>query len=318
MSTAVWPPIAPDQLERELELSRQREVQWLLTSLQDTLKSLKEGLEECAALLAPSDENASTLVLSTHRSEALKGFVTRIGTRVVKGSITLRLPSLPQPKDRPHNLFTISQAPQAPSLVLAQITTARNAIASCLDVVDVSTYTGDPANANFISGQLQLLDENLQEARNALKGDPGPLAAPTTTAGGSSNNINMPWFDNSAEEASFEPPLPGTLAVTTSIADAALRLEVRTLERVHSSSHHKISFRDQLAVALGGARTPTHDEANETFVFRGQEVKVKEKVRVESQDPALMAAMAKLGALERTLGLGRRALGVVMGMEGED
>jgi len=103
-----------------------------------------------------------------------------------------------------------------------------------------------------------------------------------------------------------------------SIADAALRLEVRTLERVHSSSHHKISFRDQLAVALGGARTPTHDEANETFVFRGQEVKVKEKVRVESQDPALMAAMAKLGALERTLGLGRRALGVVMGMEGED
>jgi hypothetical protein len=44
---------------------------------------------------------------------------------------------------------------------------------------------------------------------------------------------------------------------------------------------------------------------------------VKEKVRVESQDPSLISAMAKLAALEHTVELGRRALHVVMGKEFE-
>lgn len=60
------------------------EVQWLLQSLQSTLQSLKAGLEECAALLAPT-EPGSTLVMSSHKSETVKGVLTRVGTRVVKG-----------------------------------------------------------------------------------------------------------------------------------------------------------------------------------------------------------------------------------------
>jgi hypothetical protein len=61
-----------------------RELEWLLVQLRDTLQSLKAGIEECAALLAPS-ESGSTLVLSSLRSESLKGLVTRVGTRIVKG-----------------------------------------------------------------------------------------------------------------------------------------------------------------------------------------------------------------------------------------
>lgn len=61
-----------------------RELEWLLVQLRETLQSLKAGFEECAALLAPS-ENGSTLVLSSLRSESLKGLVTRVGTRIVKG-----------------------------------------------------------------------------------------------------------------------------------------------------------------------------------------------------------------------------------------
>jgi hypothetical protein len=56
------------------------------------------------------------------------------------------------------------------------------------------------------------------------------------------------------------------------------------------------------------------------FTYRNTDVKVKEKVRVESQDPSLISAMAKLAALEHTVELGRRALHVVMGkeIEGDD
>jgi hypothetical protein len=55
-----------------------------LETLQDTLASLKSGLQECVALLAP-EEPGSTLALSSLRSESVKGFVTRVGTRIVKG-----------------------------------------------------------------------------------------------------------------------------------------------------------------------------------------------------------------------------------------
>jgi hypothetical protein len=72
------------------------ELAWLLVQLKETLQSLKAGLEECAALLAPS-ENGSTLVLTSVRSESLKGLVTRVGTRIVKGvggpGDCIRLPS---------------------------------------------------------------------------------------------------------------------------------------------------------------------------------------------------------------------------------
>lgn len=84
MSTSIWPPIAPAQFHKEEQASTARELEWLLESLQETLASLKSGLEECIALLAPQ-EPGSTLVVSSPRSDSLKGFVTRIGTRIVRG-----------------------------------------------------------------------------------------------------------------------------------------------------------------------------------------------------------------------------------------
>ena len=100
------------------------------------------------------------------------------------------------------------------------------------------------------------------------------------------------------------------------VFDAALALEVRTLEvQNQEETHSGWGIRNTLAVALGGTRAPTHDEADRTFTYKGQEVRVKEKIRIESQDPALISAMAKLNALEHTVVLSRKALNIVMGRE---
>ncbi|OCK83127.1 hypothetical protein K432DRAFT_468924 [Lepidopterella palustris CBS 459.81] len=308
MSTAVWPPISSEQLLKEEAASQgcaplplARELEWLLAQLQESLHALKAGLEECAALLAPN-ENGSTLVLTSVRSESLKGLVTRIGTRIVKGNIKLRLSSLPPPRGSNSYELTISSAPQAPILVIEQLTSVRNLINDCLDVVDVTTWTGDAKNANFIAGQLQLLYDNIQEARQALRGY---------------SDVQRPWWENPIDEQIFDPPLPPNVSFHLSIFDAALLLEIRTLE-IHNAaeeSHSGFSIRDRLAVALGGVRPPVHDEADRTFKYRGQEVRVKEKIRVESQDPALISAMAKLNALEHNVALSRKALNIVMGKD---
>jgi len=316
MSTLLWPPVASQhELTQELESTTARELEWLLSSLQDTLASLKSGLEECAALLAPQ-EPGSTLVLSSLRSENLKGYITRVGTRVVKGDIQLRLPSLQPPRGQPAYRVSLSTQPTAPTVVLEQLTTTRTLINACLDVVDATRWTGDAKNANFISGQMRLLHDNIQEAKGALKG---------WTEG------QKTWYETPLDAKTFDPPLPSNISFHLSISEAALLLNIRTLEAAYPNtgtntpvptpggSYTGLSLRERLATALGGPKPAFHDEAHEVFTYNGQEVRVRDKVRVESQDPSLMAAMAKLRALERNVALSRRALDVVMGRdEGED
>ncbi|MCJ1255777.1 hypothetical protein MMC24_003594 [Lignoscripta atroalba] len=309
MSTAVWPPIPHDELIKEEEASLARELQWLLESLQETLASLKSGLEECVALLQPR-EPGSTLVLSSVRSESVKGFVTRVGTRIVKGDIHLRLTTLPPPRSSGSYPLHLSTAPTAPSLILNQLVSVRNLINQSLDVVDISTWTGDAHDANFISGQLRLLFDFIQEARQTLKG--GDEA------------VGGRWWESPIDENIFNPPLPPTLSFHLSISEASLLLHLRTLFPVNTGTPTStfstesltgLSLRQRLGLA---AKLPEHDESDQFFVYRGQEVKVREKIRVESQDPSLMAVMAKLSALEHRVGVARRSLAVVMGVEEDD
>lgn len=316
MSTLVWPSVAAADLNKEIETTSARELEWLLSALQDTLTSLKAGLEECAALLAPT-EPGSTLVLSSLRSENLKGYITRLGARIVKGDIQLRLPSLPPQRGQSAFKLSISSQPSAPTVVLEQLTTTRTLINACLDVVDTTRWTGDATNANFISGQLKLLHDNIQEAKGALKG-------------GQEGQRVKTWYEEPLDANTFDPPLPRNVSFHLSISEAALLLHVRTLEAAFpitgtntplstsGGSYTGFSLRERLTTALTGGRPAFHDEAHEVFTYRGQEVRVRDKVRVESQDPSLIAAMAKLGALERNIAMSRRSLSVVMGQDLND
>ena len=304
MATAVWPAISPQELEIEEKRALTNELEWLLSALQESLAALKSGFEECAQLLSPADQQGSTLPLSSHRSEAVKGIVTRVGARIIKGDVKVRLATLPSAKGQSAFPLIVSSAAQAPTLVLSQLVDVRDRINSCLDVVDASAWAGDTKDAGFISGQLRLLDVNIQEARAALKG------------GLDATNVT-PWYTEVIDASAFDPALPSNLAVHFFITDSALTLEIRTLESANEnkSDFHTSLFTGRIAQALGAAKPLTHDEMDEVFMYRGKEVKVKEKVRVESLDPKLMAASAKLAALERTVGHARAALNVVMGKE---
>lgn len=97
----------------------------------------------------------------------------------------LRLSSLPPPRGSTTYDLTISSEPQAPTLVIQQLTSVKTAINNCLDVIDVTIWGGDAKNASFVAGQMQLLHENIQEARQALKGY---------------SDVQMPWWENPVDE----------------------------------------------------------------------------------------------------------------------
>ncbi|KAH8423331.1 uncharacterized protein LDX57_001089 [Aspergillus melleus] len=306
MATWAYPPLPPERLEQEADSALAKELEWLLRNLQDSLASLREGLHECEALLAPK-EPGSTLVLSSLRSENVKGFVTRVGTKIVKGDIQLRLSSLASVRGSPTTRLCLSTGPDAPELMLNQLASVRNLVSQSLDVVDVSTWTGDPLNASFIFGQLHLLHETISEARQMLKGE--------------SDKVRGKWWETSAAEEMFDPPLPSSLSFHLSIADSALVLYLRTLEPI-TPNHTPTAFATDISLTgfnlrdrIFGTRHRPHDEAGDVFTWKGEEVKVKEKVRVESQDPSLMAVMAKLTALQHEVMKWISALKVLMGSE---
>jgi Rogdi leucine zipper containing protein len=325
MSTWVYPPIPADQQRQNEDKALQLEIQWYLKYLQEQLGSLKEGLEECVILLAPK-EPGSTLVLSSLRSESVKGHITRIGTKVVKGDIHLRLTTLPpntartQTNSNPSTRLTFSPSPSSPDLVLPQLFAVKSLINDSLDIIDVSRWAGEPTNESFISGQLKLLHDHLNNAKAYLKG--------VTTDQHVETIPGAEWWLNSVDQNVFQPPLPDHLSLHFTILDANIVLTIRTLlstspggtPSTPSDAPFSLSSFSLRTKLLGlGPRPPTHDEMGEIYEWRGKEdVIVREKVRVETGDPNLLSVAAKLSALEHEVYRWRHNLGVLMGREDDD
>ncbi len=149
--------------------------------------------------MLPDDARASTLVLSSLRSEAIKGYVTRLGTRIVKGvsnvtfyvysilqqrhqsahqrqDITLKLPHLLLPRGQSSLRLSLSTAPDAPALVLPQLLAVRKLLDESLDIIDAARWVGDRHDTSFIAGQLWLLHDRVGEARDAIKSSDASLS----------------------------------------------------------------------------------------------------------------------------------------------
>ncbi|KAK3331353.1 RAVE subunit 2/Rogdi [Apodospora peruviana] len=349
MSVEVWPPIAPEQLKVAVETSQKRELDWLIEELHETLTNLKHGLADCYALLAPIDPG-STLVLSTPRNEIVKGTVTRVGTRIVKGTIHLRLRTLP------HQTLTIN--PDHP-IHLSALTSLHTLLTHSIDLLDLTlsysypTPSSSPtakhqqqkpgqesSSPQFLAAQLRLLAQSLAEASSLLKGPPLTTADPSWTTRSvapshfasppTSSHHHTPQQNNDQNNA-----VPPPLSFHLSIQDSCLVLWLRSLEPADAP----VNFGTKLALAIGTTRRLEHDESDKIFgfcctdddhphngpVLSGSkkpknnnteiDVYVREKVRVETADPSLLSLSAKLIALSHTLELARKNLAAVMGSD---
>ncbi|KLU83040.1 hypothetical protein MAPG_02107 [Magnaporthiopsis poae ATCC 64411] len=149
---------------------KRRELEWLLDELHATLKNLKHGLEDCYALLAPIDPG-STLVVSTPRNEAVKGHITRVGTRIVKGTLSLRLRTIPPQ--------TLSLDPDHP-IHLAPLTHLHGLLTDALDVLTQTlAHLPEPAPPRTSDSQSTRTDDdgyNYYDYPTARSPNPGAAA----------------------------------------------------------------------------------------------------------------------------------------------
>ncbi|KAK1758036.1 RAVE subunit 2/Rogdi [Echria macrotheca] len=315
MAVEIWPPIAPDALKSALEASQvrlllhfyatplfevntmateietswvlidhpfvskqTREIDWLIEELHETLTNLKHGLEDCYALLAPIDPG-STLVVSTPRNEIVKGTVTRVGTRIVKGTVHLRMRTLP------HQTLTINPDHPihiAPLVTLHTLLThSIDLLAFTLSYIYPSSHPPPPSPspnpsptasaAHFLSAQLRVLAQSLTDASSLLKGPPLTQADPTWTTRSVAQSHFLPpnvphnntHHHHQQTSSPSSPPAVPPLSFHLAIQDSSLVLWLRSLEPADAP----VNFGTKLALAIGTTRRLEHDEAEKMFGF---------------------------------------------------
>ncbi|KAJ6446872.1 37S ribosomal protein rsm22 [Purpureocillium lavendulum] len=242
MSIAIWPPVPAAELPALVAETRARELAWIVAETLDACRELKHGLDDCYALLAPVDPG-STLVMSTRHNEKVKGTLTRVGTRIVKGVrppppplllLLLLLDGFPSPRpfvaDRrshlPQTLHlqlrtlpaqTISVDPSSPIHIPAldelhtHLTQSIDLLSVCLSRADSSPSSSSALDAPSLHSTLALLADSLAASSALLKG-PQQLAVPPSSTSSSS-------AATAAQPAPPQPP-PDTSAWLTSSCPA--------------------------------------------------------------------------------------------------
>ncbi|KAG8424679.1 hypothetical protein J3458_001451 [Metarhizium acridum] len=312
MTLEVWPHISPEELQIKAAESLDRELEWIVQETMTLCHELKHGIEDCYALLAPIDPG-STLVMSTHRNEKVKGTVTRVGTRLVKGTLSLQLRTLPAQQLTISPLEPIHIPPL--DAIFTNLTQSIDLLGLLLDNTPAPT-------ADSIASALAALAECLAESAGLLKGS-------------ASGEPDPAWQTASCPAHHFSPALPPNLSFHMTLQESSIVLWLRALEPADAPVH----FGVKLGLAIGTVRRLEHDEMDTVFRYdpdgdgscepkrglggartsgkrdRTENVFVREKVRIESADPSLISLYSKLGFLSHMLGQARYNLAAVMGVE---
>ncbi|KAF4337801.1 hypothetical protein FBEOM_8290 [Fusarium beomiforme] len=289
-----------------------RELDWIVEETLEICRDFKHGLEDCYALLAPIDPG-STLVMSTPRNEKVKGTLTRVGTRIVRGLRTI-----------PQQTLSLSQSD---AVHIQGLDALHRYLNQSIDLLAITI--SKPQDARSLASTLSILADSLTDSLAILKGPPLTDSDPA-------------WQMCSCPPDQFVPPLGPNLSFYLGLQESCIILWLRALEPVHAHVH----FGTKLGLAFGTVRRLEHDEMDTVFRYntqgsniggskRGsarhtpepgssaadvdsnniQEVYVREKVRVESADPSLISIQSKLSYLNHMLGQARRNIAEVLSVD---
>ncbi|KAK1244497.1 hypothetical protein MKX07_003296 [Trichoderma sp. CBMAI-0711] len=331
MSLDIWPPVSPEELAIKVAETQRRELAWIVERTLEICEELKHGLEDCYALLAPVDPG-STLVMSTPRNERVKGTITRVGTRIVKGTLGLQFKTIPP------QALTLSHSVPIHIHALDTVHTHLNESIDLLGLLLANSKPPTPGGietptvnntAQSLSSGLRLLADSISSSIALLKGP--PINEPDTR-----------WTTQSCPPGHFSPPLIPNFSLYITLQECSIVLVLRALEPVDAPVH----FGTKLGLAIGTYRRLEHDEADIVFKWKPggdelsdtkrvsanhtveppaasrklsdsqlEEVYVREKVRVESADPSLISLYSKLGYLSIMLEQARCNLDAVMSVQ---
>jgi hypothetical protein len=249
--------LAPTSSLADEKAHLERERAWLFTHIFP--RSLPPILEGLQECRDLLQHADTTLPLTSRETERLKGLVTRQGSMLVKGDLRIRLSG--------HAAHRVGIVPSKP-MQLGQV-------AEVARLVDLSiACCSHPLEPDTAKRVVDDVLEALREASGCLKEPRLTETFPLASLPGTR----------------FSPALAEPVAMDLCIRDASLVADVWLLQDRRQS--------DGLLQKINRMTAGTNEGHHGGFVrFRGRDVRVVEHLRVESQDPALVAVMTKLTAL---------------------
>ncbi|CAN6598384.1 hypothetical protein TRVA0_001S05710 [Trichomonascus vanleenenianus] len=252
----------------------ERELEWLLKETQSEVhNSIKEGLEECLARLCEK-HGEYKLVVSSNKSEVLKGIVTRSGPALVNVDVSVKMPHLNKNHTLPIKLAN------GKKYALEQLVDASNHLLHSSRIASGPFKISNGYRVKFD------INEMLTGVRSAMKA----LKEPLKTRQFPNHAIDLGLFEGLKESAE-------NIAINFYIAESSIITDIRSFEY----ADHQPFW------SLGKRKHPEVD-------FNGRQAIELERVIVESQDPNLITVSAKLGALESHLEVLRKKLDIVLEM----
>lgn len=244
-----------------------REVQWLLSDIKSELKGeLLDAINTCQDLLSNKNDELK-IVMSSTKSEVLKGLVTRNGAWISHCDIYVKCSSLTKKKKQP---ICVSLAEP---YILVQLQEASMQVAEAATCIEHLDDNVDNPNEQSRLALLQCL--------NSIKGARRSLYAPDPST----------IFPHSGPNRQLFKDLDNVnISVDFYIADSNIVTDLRTFEVAHN---HDSMF---LPSIFAPKTSPPP-----RVMYNGQEVIEHERIIVGNQDPTLISAVTKLTALESHL-----------------
>jgi Rogdi leucine zipper containing protein len=256
------------------------ELNWLLNEIKDEIHtSVLTGLEECQERLCQR-HSGFKLVVSTPKSDALIGIVTRYGTELTECDLTVKLNTVN--RGQPFNLRFKSHK----SFSLLQTVDTVNLISGIVDGLTErlkpSSQLHTTRGGELLLRQMQISLSLIQEALLRLDEPPSSSVYPLHAT-----DINL-----------FEE-LPTGLAVDFYTKDSSVLTDIRSIRDTEEMSNPL----GTLTSVFGTKR-----KASKTVFYGTKSVCELERVTVASQDPNLISLASKLTAVEKQLEIMKRKL----------
>lgn len=258
------------------EQVREKEKKWVLNEVcEEVQTSVKDGLEECLGRLCEK-HSGFKLVVSSSKSEAVKGTITRAGAAIDQVDLTVKLPSITTHDKQPLTIRLNSGS----ELALTQVVDAANYVTEALQAV---TTCFDKQHNPLVRVQTSAVLSYIRNAINTLKSPPSTIVYPLHVT-----------------DTSLFIDLSPNIVVDVYVSDSSLITDIRAVE--YFDTHNDKFF----------SMFKKHHSSSSTIPYNNRKVIEHERIRVASQDPNLISVTAKLTALEQHLETIRRKLDICL------
>lgn len=233
--------LTDEQIEKAANMNKKRELAWLIKEIvRPRLPQIKEGLNSCLRQVSEDNESIFKLPLTSHKSEMLKGTISRQNYKIVGLNISIRAKSFNGGTPYDLKLKTTKKP-----ILIRQLLDCHDRIYNAVSAIDKALEAPEVAPLVFLS-YIERLSQHICAARLALD-KPNPAYI---------------FPEYRTPSAKFEPEMPQQMSLDFFVNNSELTADFQSLKHVTKkpwctmlSRRDRLSFADHVRAQISKDRS---------------------------------------------------------------